>query len=98
MMLRGLISAAFTPMTSRGALNLKAIDRLAEMLVDNAVNGVFVNGTTGEFASLTIEERLNVARRWTKVAGGNLKVIVQRWPALPKAVQSGIVAMVTAIE
>ncbi|MHC4986857.1 MAG: dihydrodipicolinate synthase family protein, partial [Planctomycetota bacterium] len=77
MMLRGLISAAFTPMTSRGTVNLKAIDRLAELLVDNAVNGVFVNGTTGEFPSLTIEERLSVGRRWAKAAAGsNLKVIV----------------------
>lgn len=76
MMLRGLISAAYTPMTARGTVNLKAIDRLAELLVDNAVNGVFVNGTTGEFPSLTVEERLSVMRRWAKAAGSDLKVIV----------------------
>jgi N-acetylneuraminate lyase len=63
-------------MTARGAINLKAIDRLAQMLVDNAVNGVFVNGTTGEFPSLTVEERLSAARRWTKASGPALKVIV----------------------
>ena len=76
MMLRGLISASYTPMTAKGAIGLRAIDRLAERLVDHAVHGVFVNGTTGEFASLTMPERLSTARRWMKVSGPSLKVIV----------------------
>ena len=76
MMLRGLIAATYTPMTARGTVSLKMIDGLAEMLVDNGVNGVFVNGTSGEFASLTTEERLSVSRRWVKAAGPSLKVIV----------------------
>jgi len=76
MMLRGLISATFTPMTVRNTIALRTIDRFAERLVDHAVNGVFVNGTTGEFASMTVQERISVANRWAKVAGGNLKVIV----------------------
>ena len=76
MNLRGLISATYTPMTKRGVVSIRAIDRLAEMLVDNAVNGVFVNGTSGEFASLTVQERLAVARRWGAVKGPSLTAIV----------------------
>jgi N-acetylneuraminate lyase len=74
--LRGLISAAYTPMTKRGVVSIRTIDRLAEMLVDNAVNGVFVNGNSGEFASLTVQERLSVARRWGAAAGPTLTVII----------------------
>jgi len=74
--LRGLISATYTPMTRRGVVSVRTIDRLAEMLTDNAVNGVFVNRTSGEFASLTVQERLSVARRWTAVADPSLMVVV----------------------
>ena len=76
MRLRGLISAAFTPMTVRGVVSIRTIDRLAEMLVDNAVNGVFINGTSGEFASLTVQEREAVAKRWAAAAGPSVAVVV----------------------
>ncbi len=75
-MIRGLIAAVPTPMKPKGGLNLKVIERLAEMLGNNAVNAVYVCGTTGEFPSLTVAERLSVARQWIKVADPSLRVIV----------------------
>ncbi len=74
--LRGLIAAPHTPMHSDGALNLDAIERYADMLAANGVKGVFVCGTTGEFASLTVDERMRVAQRWIAASKGALKVIV----------------------
>jgi len=74
--LRGLISAAYTPMTAKGLVSVRKIDHLAEQLANNAINSVFVNGTSGEFASMTVQERLSSARRWAAVAGHNLTVIV----------------------
>jgi len=75
-MIRGLVAAVPTPMKPKGGLNLKAIEKLAEMLSNNAVNTVLVCGTAGEFPSLTFPERMSVARQWTKVAGSSLRVVV----------------------
>lgn len=74
--LEGLIAAPFTPMTANGALNLAAVKPYADLLVANAVKGVFICGTTGESASLTTDERKAVAEAWVAAAAGRLKVIV----------------------
>lgn len=73
----GLISAPFTPMNDDGSINLTKIKDFAEHIINfNCVNGVFVCGTTGEFASLTTEERKSIAEEWIKCSKGRLKVIV----------------------
>src|SRR5579862_1744507 len=72
----GLIAAPFTPMNADSSLNLDVIERYAQMLVDSGVMGAFICGTTGEGASLTHDERKQVAERWAAVAGDNLRVIV----------------------
>lgn len=71
-----LIAATFTPMDPSGELNLPMIDRLADALVADGVDGVFVCGTTGESLSLTVAERKAVAERWVQASRGRLKVIV----------------------
>jgi N-acetylneuraminate lyase len=63
-------------MHSDGELNLDAIERYADMLVASGVKGAFVCGSTGEFASLTVDERMRVAGRWIEASGDALKVIV----------------------
>jgi N-acetylneuraminate lyase len=51
------------------------------------IRGVFVGGTTGEFASLTREERMDLAGRWCEVAGASLRVAVHvGHNCLPEAV------------
>ncbi len=75
-MIRGLVAATPTPMRPKGGLNLRVIEKLAGMLANNAVNTVFVCGTAGEFPSLTVSERMSVARQWTKVADTSLRVVV----------------------
>jgi N-acetylneuraminate lyase len=52
------------------------IDQQARLLVESGVKGAFVCGTTGEGASLTTDERMQVARRWREAAGDALPVIV----------------------
>ena len=73
---RGLIAAPFTPMKPDGEVDLDRIGALAEFLARNGVLGVFVCGTTGEGLSLTVQERMDVVRRWVDVAGEILRVIV----------------------
>lgn len=62
----GLIAAAHTPFDGYGDLRLEVIDRLARRYARAKLNGVFVCGTTGEFFSLSIEERQRIAERWSR--------------------------------
>ena len=73
--LKGLITASFTPMDAKGAINLPAINKYADWLVDSGISGVFVCGTTGESLSLTTEERKLILKQWVKSANKRFKVI-----------------------
>lgn len=72
----GLIDAPFTPFHENGDLNLEPIEKYAAMLQNNGLQGVFINGSSGEGYMLTTEERMQLAERWIKVAPQGFKVIV----------------------
>ena len=77
MKLIGLVAATHTPFLPDGQLNLAAIEKQAEHLVRSGVTTVFIGGTTGESHSLTVEERLALAKRWSELAKGlPLRVVV----------------------
>ncbi|KAL6076833.1 Dihydrodipicolinate synthetase [Balamuthia mandrillaris] len=50
------------------ALNLDVLDQYAASLVADGVEGLFVNGTSGESMSLTVEERMRSLERWAELA------------------------------
>ncbi len=66
--LKGLVAATHTPFHADGSLNLAAVEKQAEHLARSGVATVFIGGTTGESASLTLEERRALGRRWCEVA------------------------------
>ncbi|HEY3328896.1 MAG TPA: dihydrodipicolinate synthase family protein [Capsulimonadaceae bacterium] len=74
--LTGLVAAPFTAFHGDGTVNLTVIEHQAAALANAGVTGAFVCGTTGEYASLTVDERMIIARRWVDVAEGTVKVIV----------------------
>jgi len=74
--LRGLIAAPFTPFHSDGSLALEVIPLQAQSLAANGVAGAFVCGSTGEGASLTIDERKRVTEAWIAAAPPELLVLV----------------------
>jgi N-acetylneuraminate lyase len=75
--LHGLVAATHTPFHADGSLNLAAIESQAAHVLRNGISHVFIGGTTGEYSSLTLEERLALAQRWTEIARGTaLSVIV----------------------
>jgi N-acetylneuraminate lyase len=75
--LLGLVPAVLTPFDSHGELHLAPVERHAEMLARDGAAGAFVGGTTGEFSSLTLEERLALAARWADARKGtNLRLVV----------------------
>lgn len=59
-----------------GELNLGRISSYAARLTQDGVGGAFICGTTGEGASLTTAERMQVADAWCKARTPALKVIV----------------------
>jgi N-acetylneuraminate lyase len=75
--LTGLIPAVFTPFHADGRIDLDRIVPYAERLRATGVSAVFVCGTTGESASLTVAERQTVAEAWCRVSGADWPAIVQ---------------------
>lgn len=74
--IKGLVAAPYTAMNSDCSINLEAIEAQARFLHKNGVSGAFICGTTGESASLTTEEKKDIAERWVDVAPSALKVIL----------------------
>ncbi|HBC79851.1 MAG TPA: dihydrodipicolinate synthetase [Bacteroidales bacterium] len=73
----GLVAAPFTPMDKAGNINYDLIRPYYEFLEKRGVRGAFINGTTGEGASLTqIEKRLQ-AEKWAECykSGGKVRII-----------------------
>ena len=73
--LKGLVAATFTPMLPNGDIHYAVIDQYAQHIADSGISGVFVCGTTGEFTSLTTEERKLILKHWIRAAEGRFKVI-----------------------
>ncbi len=73
---KGLIAATFTPMKADGSINYSMIPRYYEYLKQTGVSGVFINGTTGEFASLSVSERLKIAETWKETISSDFKIFI----------------------
>jgi N-acetylneuraminate lyase len=76
MKLSGLISAPYTPMDDDGNVCFDRIPAYGEMLKDNGITGVFVNGTTGEGLDLSSDERKAAAKCWIAQKSSDFKVII----------------------
>ncbi len=75
--LHGLTTATHTPFHPDGSLNLTAVERQFGHLLACGIRTVFVAGTTGESASLMLDERLQLAGRWLEIARGTaMRVVV----------------------
>lgn len=63
----GLMAPVFTPYTNNNEkVNINAIEPYVELLKANHVNGVLVNGTTGEGMLMSTEERMLVTEAWQR--------------------------------
>lgn len=76
--------ATFTPMTKDGELDLAKLEPYIQHLEKIGITQVYVNGTTGEGFSLTLEERMKVVEQWMEVGkkSGRIKSIVVQVGAL----------------
>ena len=74
--IKGLINAPFTPFYENGEVNYDPITQYASMLSKNGIQGVFINGSSGEGYLLTENERIKLAEKWVETVPSGFKVIV----------------------
>jgi N-acetylneuraminate lyase len=75
MKIKNLIAAAYAPMHSDGSINTAKIKDYSQFLINNKVSGVFMNGSTGDFASLSTAERKQITLAWSKNKSEDLYLI-----------------------
>jgi len=63
--MKGIIAATYAPMHTNGLLNTDIIGEYCHFLMSNEVSGAFVNGSTGDFVSLSTEERKELIAAWS---------------------------------
>ncbi|GJQ03867.1 dihydrodipicolinate synthase family protein [Capnocytophaga canimorsus] len=62
--MKNLIAATYAPMHPNGAIAPEVIGQYANFLKKNKVSGIFANGSTGDFASLSVAERKVLIEAW----------------------------------
>lgn len=73
--MKNLFAATYAPMKENGDLNLAIIKDYAGFLTHNQLDGVFINGSTGDFVSLSTEERNQLLDQWAISKPANLFLI-----------------------
>lgn len=76
MKFKGFISAPFTPFQKNGDINLQLIPEYIQYLKKNGVSGAFINGTTGEGLSLSVNERLQLTEAWISSKPKDFSILV----------------------
>ena len=74
-MFSGSLVALITPMHPDGAVDFDCLRSLVDFHVEEATNGLVIAGTTGESATLTTDEHVEVVRVAAEQAAGRLPVI-----------------------
>lgn len=74
-MYRGSIVALVTPMNEDNTLNWGALAKLVDWHLEQGTHGIVAMGTTGESATLGMEEHLDVIRRVVTQVNGQVPVI-----------------------
>lgn len=72
---RGVGTAIITPMLENGAINYSVFEELLEMQIDGGADAIVVAGTTGESATLTDEEHLELVRFAVENVRGRIPVV-----------------------
>lgn len=70
-----VLTAMVTPFNESNELDLEKTEQLVEYLIANGSDGLVVGGTTGEWPTLTEEEKLQLFEQVVKVVNGRAKVI-----------------------
>lgn len=72
---RGYIPAITTPFTQEGELDLDALERLLQWLLDEGMHGIIVGGTQGEWFSISAAERTKLLAAVGRKLSGKMPLI-----------------------
>jgi 4-hydroxy-tetrahydrodipicolinate synthase len=74
---RGTYTVLVTPFTADGkAVDLAALKRLVEFQIAEGIHGLIPLGSTGEFLSVTPDERTAIVETVVRTAGGRVPVLI----------------------
>lgn len=73
-LVRGIVPPLLTPLTADRELDLPALERLVNHLIDAGVDGIFALGSSGEVAFLDDDARGEVLRRVVEFVSGRVPV------------------------
>ena len=71
---RGVLPAIITPMTNEGSVNIPALRKLIDYMIDGGVHGIFAMGTTAEFYAVTPKEYQEVLEATVDQVAGRVPV------------------------
>ncbi|WP_028863576.1 4-hydroxy-tetrahydrodipicolinate synthase [Psychromonas aquimarina] len=74
-MLTGSIVALVTPMDQNGEINFPALKELVEFHIKSGTSAIVAVGTTGESATLVVEDHVKVVMKTLEFAAGRIPVI-----------------------
>jgi 4-hydroxy-tetrahydrodipicolinate synthase len=70
--LQGVIPAPIAPLTEQGRVDFALLEKQLAYLIESGADGLFINGTTGEGAYLSIAEKLEILKAAKAVAAGRV--------------------------
>lgn len=70
-----VLTAMVTPFDGEGLINYEQLEVLINYLIDNGTDGLVVGGTTGESATLSIEEKAALYQQSVRIADGRVPII-----------------------
>ena len=73
--LQGSFVALVTPMYPDGELDFQALEALIEWHIDSGTNGIVAVGTTGESATVSVPEHIEIIKKTVSFARGRIPVI-----------------------
>lgn len=73
--LRGIIPPLVTPLLNNDALDIEGLEHIIEHVIEGGVHGIFILGTTGEFASLSYRIRRELIEHTCRVVKGRVPVL-----------------------
>ena len=73
--LQGSFVALVTPMSPSGSLDFNALEALVEWHIESGSNGIVSVGTTGESATVSVPEHLEIIKKTIDFVDGRLPVI-----------------------
>lgn len=73
---RGIIPPLVTPLIDNDTLDNDGLERLIEHVIAGGVHGIFILGTSGEFASLSYALRREMIKHTCSIVNGRVPVLV----------------------